>query len=257
MDNADNINQMFFADDQHTDRAKELQAKVEQFRDDAASLAIESGNEAMAADIRAKFNTDPVKTKDSGTLPWLNYNFEGFPLIAGITKLTNIQSNAKQVQSDLLGSLVSGQMASDVSMTNYEAIVVPDKTAFFSGENCTGKVVLGRFDSTLNFDEVTINGREVDVIQAGQVNLSFRAGNVGEHGIERELDLNAGDSFVSMPVTCKSTGFPKSTQAVICADKMSVGWRGVPTPMARSRPEASNATANAPGVTKTGRASYM
>ncbi|HLS31813.1 MAG TPA: gliding motility protein GldM, partial [Flavobacteriaceae bacterium] len=257
MDNADNINQMFFADDQHTDRAKELQAKVEQFRDDAASLAIESGNEAMAADIRAKFNTDPVKTKDSGTLPWLNYNFEGFPLIAGITKLTNIQSNAKQVQSDLLGSLVSGQMASDVSMTNYEAIVVPDKTAFFSGENFTGKVVLGRFDSTLNFDEVTINGREVDDIQAGQVNLSFPAGNVGEQDIKGELHFKEGDSIVSIPVTSKYTVIPKPNQAVISADKMNVVYRGVQNPMTISIPGVSNATANAPGLTKTGTSSYM
>lgn len=257
MDSNDEINQEFFANDQLTDAAKELQARVEKYRDEAASLAEESGNDAMAADIRAKFDTSPVKTKDSGTQDWMNYNFEGFPLIAGITKLTNIQANAKQVQSDLLGSLVSGQMESDVSMTNYEAIVVADKTAFFSGENFTGKVVLGRFDSTLNFNDVTINGNNIEDVEGGQVNLSFPAGNVGEQDIEGELHFKEGDSIVSIPVKSKYTVIPKPNNAVISADKMNVVYRGVQNPMTISIPGVSDATANAPGLSKTGSSSYM
>ena len=257
MDSNDEINQKFFANDQLTDDAKELQERIENFRDQAAALAEESGNSKLAEDIRAKFNTEPTKTKDAGTLDYMNYNFEGFPLIAGITKLTNIQANAKQVQSDLLSSMVSGQMESDVSMTNYTAIVVPDKTAFFSGEDFTGKVVLGRFDSTLNFHDVTINGNKVDDIEAGQVNLKFPAGNVGDQSIEGELHFKEGDSIVPIPVESSYTVIPRPNAAVISADKMNVVYRGVQNPMTISIPGVSDAQASAPGLTKQSGSSYM
>lgn len=257
MDNADQLNQMFFANDQLTDRAKELKEKIENYRDQASNLAEESGNTKLAEDIRAKFNTDPVKTRDDGTQDWLNYNFEGFPLIASVTKMTNIQANAKQVQSDILGSIVSDQMESDVSMTNYTAIVVPDKTAFFSGENFTGKVVLGRFDSTLNFHDVTINGNKVTDIQAGQVNLKFPAGNVGDQSIEGALHFKEGDSIVKIPVESSYTVIPRPNEAVISADKMNVVYRGVQNPMTISIPGVSNVNATAPGLSHKGGASYM
>jgi len=257
MDSNDEINQKFFANDQLTDEAIELQRRVESFREEAAELAIAGENPKLAEDIRAKFDTSPVKTKDAGTLDWMNYNFEGFPLIAGITKLTNIQANAKQVQTDLLNSMVSGQLESDVSMTNYQAIVVPDKTAFFSGENFTGKVVLGRFDSTLNFNEVTINGRKVEDIEAGQVNLSFPAGNVGEQDIKGELHFREGDSIVKIPVASKYTVIPRPNSAVISADKMNVVYRGVQNPMTISIPGVSDATANAPGLRHVSGPNYM
>lgn len=257
MDSNDEINQKFFANDQLTDDAKQLQTQVEKFRDQTATLAEENGLSKLAADIRTKFNTDQVVTKDSGTQDWMNYNFEGFPLIAGITKLTNIQSNVKQVQADLLTSLVSGQLESDVSMKNYEAIVIADKTAFFSGENFTGKVVLGRFDGTLNFHDVTINGQKVTDIQAGQVNLKFPAGNVGEQQVTGELHFKEGDEIVPIPVTGTYTVIPRPNSAVISADKMNVVYRGVQNPMTISIPGVSNATASAPGLSHQGGPNYM
>lgn len=257
MDGNDEINQLFFANDQLTDRAKELQEKVENFRDQSAELADESGNSKLASDIREKFNTDPEKTEDSGTQEWMNYNFEGFPLIAGITKLTNLQSNAKQIQVDLLAGLVSGQMESDVSMSNYKAIVVPDKSAYFSGENFTGKVILGRYDSTLNFHDVTINGKEVEDVEAGQVNLSFPAGNVGEQKIEGVLHFKEGDSIIPIEVKDSYAVIPKPNSAVISADKMNVVYRGVQNPMTISIPGVSDARATAPGLTHKSGPSYV
>lgn len=40
-------------------------------------------------------------------------------------------------------------------------------------------MVLGRFDNSLNFDKVVINGKTVSNLKAGQVVLDFPAGNVG------------------------------------------------------------------------------
>ncbi len=257
MDSDTQINQLLFANDKLSKRAEELKTKINTYRDKAMALAKASDNTDMAESIEAKFNTADIKVKDGQKEDWLRYNFEGFPLIAGITKLTNIQANAKQVQSNLLANLVSGQMESDISMTNYQAIVVPDKTAFFSGENFTGKVVLGRFDNSLSFDNVMINGQKVTSTSGGQVQLKFPAGNVGEQTITGKLQFSEGDSIVTIPVKSSYTVIPMPNSAVISADKMNVIYRGVDNPLTISIPGVSNVSASAPALRHKSGANYV
>ena len=45
--------------------------------------------------------------------------------------------------------MLQGQMASDVSMNNYQAILIPNTPATLQGENFQGKIVLGRYDGSL------------------------------------------------------------------------------------------------------------
>ncbi len=248
MDRADEINLMFFSNDKLSDRGKELLNKIKAFKEKALALAQSTGNQALAETINKKFDLSPVKTKDGGKVGWLRYNYEEYPLIAGITKLTNVQADAAQIQTTLLTSMVSGQMASDISMTNYQAILIPDKTAFFSGEHFKGKVILGRFDNTLQFDNVMINGNKVTDIRGGQVYLDMPAGNVGDHKIEGKLQFKEGDSIVTIPVSSNYTVIPKPNSAVISADKMNVIYRGVSNPLTISIPGVSSVHASAPAL---------
>src|SRR5690606_37737261 len=193
-----------------------------------------------------------VKDGEGITKPWLEYHYQGYPLIASLTKLTQIQADVKNTESEILSAMLSGQLQSEVSLTNYEAIVIPDKTAFFSGENFTGRVVLGRVDQTLKFDKVTINGKDVSSIKAGQVDMSFPAGNVGEQEITGELQFREGDSIVSIPIKSSYAVIPKPNSAVISADKMNVVYRGVDNPMTISIPGVGSVSANAPGLRPAG-----
>jgi len=169
-------------------------------------------------------------------------------MIASITKFTQMQGHARSAENDILSTLLCGQLQSEVSLTNYDAIVIPDKTAFFNGENFTGKVVLGRVDKTLRFDNVVINGKEVESTEAGQVQLNFPAGNVGQQEITGKLEFKEGDSIVSIPVKSSYSVIPKPNSAVISADKMNVVYRGVANPMTISIPGVGNVSANAPGL---------
>src|SRR5690606_39022089 len=117
-------------------------------------------------------------TKEGIKKGWLTYHFEGFPMVASLTKLTQMQADVKTIESEVLSNMLAGEQVKQLSMKNYSAIVIPDKTAFFSGENFKGKVVLGRFDNTLNFEKIVINGRELDNVEQGQVMLDFPAGAV-------------------------------------------------------------------------------
>src|SRR5699024_8605063 len=135
------INSKFFANDKASDEAKELVNKIKAFRETALA---NTNSEKVKSGIQKRFNTDPVVTQDGTKQNWLNYNFEGCPLVAGITKLTNIQANVKQTESEISSYLCSGQLKSDSPLSNYAAIVIPDNTASFAGENLTCKVVSER-----------------------------------------------------------------------------------------------------------------
>ena len=45
--------------------------------------------------------------------------------------------------------MLEGKLKIEASLTNFDAIVVPDKNAFFAGENFTGRIILGKNDPTL------------------------------------------------------------------------------------------------------------
>ena len=250
-DKSDYLDQKMFAGDNLSPAGKEFVAKIDAFREGIVNI-VGTSYPSIAADVNEKFSTAKEKTRDGIEVDWLKYHFEGFPLVASRTKLTQMQADIKTTQNELLSALLAGEQVKQLSMTNYQAIVVPEKTAFFSGENFKGRVVLGRFDNTLNFDKVTVNGRELENIAGGQVVLDFPAGNVGEQELKGELQFKEGDSIVSIPINSSYAVIPKPNSAVISADKMNVVYRGVANPMTISIPGVGAVNANAPGLSSAG-----
>lgn len=251
MDRSDQIDELFFVSGKPSPVGEEFLQKIASFREGVTQL-IGDDYPAIAREVQNEFATESVEDREGIERPWLEYHYQGYPLIASVTKLTQLQADVKETESKILSAMLSGQLQSEVSLSNYEAIVIPDKTAFFSGENFQGRVVLGRVDKTLRFDNVVINGREVESTQAGQVMLNFPAGNVGEQNIEGELQFKEGDSVVSIPVNSSYAVIPKPNAAVISADKMNVVYRGVKNPMTISIPGVGSVSANAPGLSSAG-----
>jgi gliding motility-associated protein GldM len=246
MDNSRNLDEMFFQSGRVSPRGEEFVKLVDSYREGVVSI-IGENYPAIAQKVKTDFSTEDI-IREGANIEWLKYHYEGFPLIASITKMSQIQSDIKSVQGEILSAMFSGQLQSEVSLTNYEAIVVPEKTAFFSGENFKGKVVLGRVDKTLKFDNVIINGKKVESNEAGQVTLNFPAGNVGEQKISGEIQFKEGDSVVKIPVASSFAVIPKPNSAVISADKMNVVYRGVKNPMTISIPGVGSVSASAPGL---------
>ena len=257
MDKSAQLDEYLFSSGKPSEEGRQFIASVERYRDGVANI-VKDNYPQIASEVQGEFSTGEVKDSEGVTKGWLEYNFEGFPLIASLTKLTQMQADAKSAESDILSAMLSGQLQSEVSLTNYEAIVIPEKTAFFSGETFKGKVVLGRVDKTLQFDNVIINGNKISSTEAGQVQLSFPAGNVGEQKITGKLQFKEGDSIVEIDVNSSYSVIPKPNSAVISADKMNVVYRGVENPMTISIPGVGNVSANAPGLRATGGAgNYM
>jgi len=253
MDKGDFLDNHFFIGDKLKAEGEEFITKIATFRNGIKDVIGET-YPSIAADVEKKFATDPVTNRDGNVLEWLDYHYKGFPLVASLTKMTQLQADIKTTESEVMSTMLQGKLKIEASLTNFEAIVVPDKTAFFNGENFTGTIILGKKDNTLRADKVVVNGQELSAgaMQAGQTQLDFPAGAVGEREIKGEFQFVEGGETITIPINSTYAVVPKPNSATISADKMNVVYRGVKNPMTISFAGVSdnNVQANAQGLSK-------
>ena len=247
MDKTDFLDAYFFKGDNYTPKGDEFLAKIASFRD---GINAELGaNETLKNTVSRRFNTDEQIDKDGKKIPWLKYRYEGFPLIASIANLTQMQSNIKNTESDILTSLLGGKLEEEVSLNNYEGIVSLKKSAYYVGEKVEGVIVLGRYDKGLKPDKVTLNGRNYSNIKDGQVVLDFNASRLGDNPLKGSITFTQDGKPIDVPFNGSYTVIPEPNDAVISADAMNVVYRGVDNPVSVSLPGVSNNNLN---VTATG-----
>jgi len=116
-DKPDFLDQTLFNGDNISPVGREFLAKMDAYRDGVLEL-IGSDYPSIATDIEKKFSTADVRQRsDNVKKPWLNYQFEGFPMIASKTKLSQIQADVKTTQSEILSKMLGSQQEAALSFT--------------------------------------------------------------------------------------------------------------------------------------------
>lgn len=258
MDKEDLVDTYFFAGDGYTPEGREFLDRIAAYKNKVVELDQSENNAQLAETHLARFNTDDIKV-EGGKEPWLRNRYEGFPLISSVTNITAMITDVRITETELVQTMTSGQLESDVSMTNYSAIVIPEKTAFFQGENFKGKVMLGRVDESMVPQEVEVNGMNITAIEAGGALLDFPAGAVGDREIKGKFVFMENGAPVEIPITSSYAVIPKPNSAVISADKMNVVYRGVENPMTISIPGVpdNKVAASAPGLSRVSGSKYI
>lgn len=251
-------NKFFVGGDKYSQEGQEFVDKVNGFRTGVLTILGDNYPD-VKADIENKFSTGEdgkVRDREGRPREWLEYHFKGFPMVASLTKLTQLQADVKTVESEILGKMLQGEMGRQLSFDNYEAIVVLDKSAFFSGEQVTGKIALGRTDSSTKPAKVILNGQTLDpsTFKEGGVELSLTAGAVGEQALKGEFIFMEDGEEKSIAIESNYVVVPRPNSATISADKMNSIYRGVDNPMTISFAGVSdnNVTANAQGLRAAG-----
>ena len=265
MDKGDYLDENFFKGDKLKPGGEEFMAQMAGFREGVAKiLAGEKGMETVIKDVNEKFSTDAVK-RGAGTVKWLDHNYKGFPLVASLTKMTQIQADIKTTQSEVLSTMLQGTLSSEVSMTNYTTLMETTKSAYFNGEQFDGQIVLGRKDSSTKPSrvELTLDGRKLDAsqysIEEGKVKLKIGSGGVGEHKIEGNLFFLEDGKETPVAVKSSFATVAKPNAATISADKMNVVYRGVKNPMTISFAGIADNSVNASaeGLSRSGGSKYI
>ncbi len=258
MDKSDAIDNMFYIGDKESPKGKDFVAKIQGFAGQIKAIGGSSIADSEMKKIEKRFATEKVYSQKAGAkLDWLEYNYHHFPLIATVTKLTQLQADIKATESDIMSGMFQSDLVAAASLTAYQPIVVMDKSVFFQGEAVTGKIILGKFDPSLKAKSVIVNGSSVQA-QAGQAKFSFGAGGIGEHPIGGSFNFDENGKVVSLPIKDKYVVVARPKSATISADKMNVVYRGVVNPMTISFAgvTADKVTASAPGLSSAGGGKY-
>jgi len=262
MSGSNKVDALFFIEGKPTKLGEDFEHKIASYRESVKKLVGTDFDSEILAKIEKRFNTEPDVVGKKGKEPWLESRFEGFPLISCVTNITKLQNDVKTTENEIYSTLVGGQLKSDVSLKNYEAMVVFSKNAYYPGERLEGKIVLGKNDPTLTATRVVVNGGKIgkENIQAGQVKLSRSAGNVGEHELKGKFYFMENGEEIEIPIVGgKYSVIPKPNEAVISADKMNVVYRGVANPITISIPGVPNnkVTGSASGLSNKGGGKYV
>jgi len=266
MDKADYLDQYFFKGENLAEGGTEFMKRINDYRTEVSQLV----PERLKSTVRARFEVGDengkVVKRDGTKQGWIEYHYEGFPLIASLTKLTALQADIKSTEQDALKTMLEGELTSQVSLKNFATSLFASKSAFYSGESYDGKIIISKTDnsSTPVRADLTLDGRKLAEgkdykIEAGGIKMLIGSGAAGDHEIAGTLYFQQDGAEIEVPVKNSFATISKPNSALIAADKMNVVYRGVANPMSISIPGIPNnkVRASAPGLTAVNGSSYV
>ena len=267
MDKSDFLDGRFFKTDGLKPEGQEFLDKINNYREALVTAAGEK-NKGLVQVINQRFSTgenNKVKDREGNPVNWVNYNFEGFPYIAVVTKFSQIQSDIRQTEQDFYKAMLGEKMNEELSMKHYTTLLEQSRGAYYTNQEFDGAIVLGRKDKSTKPKKVdlTLDGRPIPESQVevseGKIKLKVNTGNVGEHKIAGTLIYEQNGEETPVEVAQTFTTIPRPNEAVISADKMNVVYRGVVNPMTISMPGVpdNQVNASAPGLSKKGGSNYI
>ncbi|EGD35385.1 MULTISPECIES: gliding motility protein GldM [unclassified Capnocytophaga] len=267
MDQSDFLDGMFFKTEGLKPEGQKFLDNINNYRNELVSL-LGSKDDELKAIIEERFSTgtnNRVKNRDGNELGWVQYNYEGFPYIAAVTKFSQIQSDVRQTEQDFYKAMLGEKMKDELSMKHYTTLLEQSRGAYYTNQEFDGAIVLGRKDNSTKPKkvELTLDGRplsdsQVEVVE-GKIKLKVSTGNIGEHKIAGTLYYEQDGVETPVEVSQTFTTIPRPNEAVISADKMNVVYRGVVNPMTISMPGVpdSQVTASAPGLSRKSGPNYI
>jgi len=269
MDKSQYLDELFFTGGQYTDIGQEfvnrfssfptqIQAVLDAFV--AADLEkdppTEERPEGEYTDFDFSFLTDlfqrfaysqEVLNRDGKYMPYLNYHFEGFPLIASLSKLTKIQSDIRFVENKVLENILSTINAHEGGLNKYQTLLEATKSSYYTNELVDASIVMGKKDSNfkpsraelLLNDRPMVQGRDFS-IAAGGVQLNKKFATPGSYKLSGKLFFERNNEEQSVDVAQIISVIDKPNDAVISADQMKVVYRGLPNDLSISIPGIPN-----------------
>ena len=199
--------------------------------------------EAVNSVANERFNyTEKVLKEDGTKQEFLNYNFQGFPVIASIAKLTKIQSDIRFIENSVLNEI--NNALGGGSLNSFQTLLVSEKPTFYTSETVNASIVMGKKDAAYEPDrvELFINGTQLKKseysIEKGAVVLNKRISSAGTYDLTGFIYKNNVDTQEEekIPVNLKLEITREPNSAVVSADNMKVFYRGLRNPTSISIP---------------------
>jgi len=269
MDKSQYLDELFFVGGQYTESGQEFVNRFSSFPTQiqtvldafvAADLEKDPPTEALPegeyADFDFSFLTDlfqrfayseEVLNRDGKYMPYLNYHFEGFPLIASLSKLTKIQSDIRFVENKVLENILSTINAHEGGLNKYQTLLEATKSSYYTNELVDASIVMGKKDSNFKPSRVELSLNDSPMVQgrdysiaAGGVQLNKKFGAPGSYKLSGKLFFERNNEEQSVDVAQVISIIDKPNDAVISADQMKVVYQGLPNDLSISIPGIPN-----------------
>ena len=270
MDASVALDEKFFDGENYTQDGKEYVENFKNFQSDLL-IVIDSlktlqifsdysaGLDDVKNDLQKRFEFTEFKLNSEGKeLPYLDYEFKGFPLIASLSKITKTHNNLRYIENKILNTAL-GNIRIESNDGGGLLPTLSQDQQFFTGQKFGGKIILAQKSELQVFESINLSLKgpgnsnrtlveDVDFyVESGQVvfkNRISRAGlytlkgtisKEGEQGIV-EYDISEMDP----PVTFTIIDEPSS--ANVEAIRMNILYIGLSNPVNISIPgvEASS-----------------
>ncbi|PIB30719.1 gliding motility protein GldM [Maribacter sp. 4U21] len=266
MDNSDYLDQTLFQGDNLSEEGKKFMSSLTGYRDQVAAIVPPALKQSVIDRFQTGDENGKVEKRDGTKQDWINYHYEGYPLVASLAKLTALQSDVKITEEAALKSMLAGELTEQVSLKNFATSLFASKSAYYTGEKYDGKIIISKTDnsSTPVRAELTLDGRKLSEgkdykLEAGGVKMLIGSGAAGDHEVAGTLYFKQDGNEIEVPVKNSFATISKPNAALIAADKMNVVYRGVANPMSISIPGIPNnkVRASAPGLKGVGGSKYV
>jgi len=196
-------------------------------------------------DLSNRFKySDKVVTSEGTELSFLNYNFEGFPMIASISKLTKIQSDIRYIENKVLTQILNAVQNKGLNFNTFQTLLETTKPVYYTTDVIDAAVVMGKKDEGFRPDKVELFFNEKPLrssefkIESGKVVLNKKITLPGTYDLTGTITKRNADTqeLVSIPVNQSIVVIKEPNSAVVSADNMKVFYRGLRNPSSISIP---------------------
>ena len=242
LNNTEPATTLFFKDGDEKNssaQAADLKNKVDDLRNYITSTfgsnpQLKEVSDRAQKNLWAEFPKGDKRAKSGKN--WFQYKFYNQPLIAALSNLELIESEARNLQADAISAMLQEKVDADIKFNAYEALV-SGPSSIMKGETAQIKVAIGTFASTV--PGLNISG--VQRVENGQGIITPNTGTPGEQKFGGEISFtDANGKVIKLPyshtltVVSGQEALKEQSGAILSADKMNVLYRGLANPVSGS-----------------------
>ncbi len=184
--------------------------------------------------LNMPFNIDDTEWQnESDKTSWEDFKFGHMPLAAVLPLMSQMQSDLKVSEANLINSLNELAGGKVVEVDNFFPVFEADRSYVIGGEKLNAKVSVGAFSSALDPSNVTLkaNGQRLNIGPDGKADFSLVASGSGSKTINLEVAVTnplTGETKTGTNTFQYEVG---SRSVAVSADKMNVFYMGVDNPI--------------------------
>ncbi len=201
---------------------------------DLNEAEIQSRIQSVAQNMPFDVDDQAWRTSNNKKVSWADFKFGHMPLAAVLPLMSQIQSDLKVSESNLVNDIVQLAGGKQIVFDKFFPVFQADKSYVIGGERLNAKVSVGSYSSSLQPENIDlrVNGQRLNIGANGEADFSLVAsGSPGPKTIQTSV-------AVTNPLTgevTRETGtftYEIGTRSVaVSADKMNVFYMGVDNPL--------------------------